>query len=97
VDGRHALPVFVLFCRPFNGLGVLSGNQLYNSLLIAEAVWDELNAAGQYWPGRNEVAAAHWIQRRTPGNRLLVMALNQDIDKGENEPFDFDPDQEIMI
>jgi hypothetical protein len=27
VDGRHALPVFVLFRRAFNGLGVLSGNQ----------------------------------------------------------------------
>jgi len=59
--------------------------QLYGSLHIAEAVWDELNAAGQHWPGRNEVAAAPWIQRHTPKNRLLVAALRQDLDAGEAE------------
>jgi hypothetical protein len=59
--------------------------KLYGSLLIAEAVWDELNAEGQHWPGRNEVAAAPWIQRHAPKNRLLVMALRQDLDLGEAE------------
>ncbi len=40
--------------------------QLYGSLHIAEAVWDELNEAGQHWPGRNEVADAQWIERQIP-------------------------------
>ena len=59
--------------------------KLYGSLLIAEAVWDELNATGQHWPGRNEVAASPWIQRHAPKNRLLIMALRQDLDLGEAE------------
>lgn len=59
--------------------------KLYGSLLIAEAVWDELNAAGQHWPGRNEVAASTWIQRLAPKNRLLIAALRQDLDLGEAE------------
>ncbi len=59
--------------------------QLYGSLHIAEAVWAELNAAGQHWPGRNEVADAQWIQRQIPKNRFLIMALCQDLDLGEAE------------
>ena len=58
---------------------------LYGSLHIAEAVWDELNAAGQHWPARNEIADAQWIQRQIPKNRLLIMALCQDLDLGEAE------------
>jgi predicted nucleic acid-binding protein len=59
--------------------------KLYGALLIAGAVWDELNAEGRHWPGRNEVAAASWIERRVPSDRLLAMALNQDLDLGEAE------------
>ena len=59
--------------------------QLYGTLLIAEAVWSELNAEGRQWPGRDEVATAPWIQRRIPENRALVAALRQDLDLGEAE------------
>jgi len=59
--------------------------QLYGSLHIAEAVWGELNAADQHWPGRNEVADAQWIQRQIPKNHFLIMALCQNIDLGEAE------------
>lgn len=41
---------------------------LYGRLLIAEAVWDELNAGGQAWPGCAEVAAANWIKLRVVQN-----------------------------
>ena len=36
-------------------LGLL--HQLYARAHIAQAVWDELNAGEQHWPGRDEVAA----------------------------------------
>ena len=59
--------------------------QLYGGLLIAEAVWAELNAGGRAWPGRDEVAAADWIRRRAAANRPLVLALRERLDPGEAE------------
>jgi hypothetical protein len=59
--------------------------QLYGGLLIAEAVWAELNAGGRAWPGRDEVAAADWIRRRAAANRPLVTALRERLDPGEAE------------
>jgi len=60
-------------------------HQLYGRLHIAEAVWEELNARGQRWPGRDEVAAADWIERHTVQNQALVTALRRDLDRGEAE------------
>ena len=60
-------------------------HQLYGRLHIAEGVWEELNARGQRWPGRDEVAAAGWIERHTVQNRALVTALRRDLDQGEAE------------
>lgn len=59
--------------------------QLYLELHIAEAVWEELNAQGQSWPGRAEVAQAHWIHRHSVQNQALVTALRRDLDAGEAE------------
>ena len=59
--------------------------QLYGRLLIAEAVWEELNAEGRAWPGRTEVATANWIERRAVQNRPLVTALRERLDLGEAE------------
>ena len=58
---------------------------LYGQLLIAEAVWEELNAGGQAWPGREEVAGATWIVRRAVVNRPLVTAVRERLDPGEAE------------
>jgi hypothetical protein len=33
-------------------------HRLYSELHIAYGVWDELNAGGKRWPGRDEVATA---------------------------------------
>ena len=60
-------------------------HELYGRLHIAEAVWEKLNASGQHWPGRNEVAAADWIQRHSVQNKALVTALRRDLDRGEAE------------
>lgn len=59
--------------------------ELYGELHIAEAVWRELNAYGQVWPGRDEVADANWIHRHRIQNRALVTALREDLDAGEAE------------
>ncbi len=58
---------------------------LYGHLHIAQGVWDELNAKGQRWPGRDEVATADWIEKHTIENRTLVTALRRDLDLGEAE------------
>lgn len=56
---------------------------LFGQIEIAEAVWDELNANGRRWPGRDEVARAPWMRRHTPANRSLIVALMRDLDAGE--------------
>ena len=58
---------------------------LYGRLHIASGVWEELNARGQHWPGRDEVVAADWIERHIVQNQALVTALRRDLDRGEAE------------
>ncbi len=58
---------------------------LYQEIAIAQGVWDELNAKGKQWPGRNEVAAAGWIHRHDVQNQILAAALRRDLDRGEAE------------
>ena len=57
----------------------------YGRLHSAQRVWEELNAKGQHWPGRDEVADADWIERHTVQNQALVTALRRDLDRGEAE------------
>src|SRR5437870_4850849 len=59
--------------------------QLFSELHISEAVWDELNAEGGPWPGRDEVATASWILRHPKVNDHFVRTLLQTIDRGEAE------------
>jgi predicted nucleic acid-binding protein len=57
--------------------------KLFGRLDIADAVWEELNAQGQSWPGREAIARASWVTRHSPGNHALVVALQRDLDRGE--------------
>ena len=59
--------------------------QLYQQVHIADAVWAELNAQGQIWPGRNEVAAAAWVTQHSVNNPNLITLLQHDLDRGEAE------------
>lgn len=59
--------------------------RLYGQLHIGQGVWEELNAEGQRWPGRDDVAGADWIERHVVQNRPLVTALQRDLDLGEAE------------
>lgn len=58
---------------------------MYKHIYIADGVWEELNAYGQFWPGRNQVANASWVKRRTVKNKQLVTSLHRDLDQGEAE------------
>lgn len=58
---------------------------LYDRVHIAQGVWEQLNAEGKRWPGRDQVAQADWIQRHTVQNQDLVTALRRDLDRGEAE------------
>lgn len=59
--------------------------RLYGQIHIADAVWQELNARGQRWPGRDEVDDAAWVTRHEVRDAALVMTLGRDIDRGEAE------------
>ncbi len=59
--------------------------QLYAELHIPEGVWEELNAEGKRWPGRDEVEAADWVRRHAVQNQSLVTALRRDLGQGEAE------------
>ena len=60
-------------------------HRLFGRVDIVHAVWDELNAHGRSWPGRDEVARASWIVRQTPNNGALIRALQRNLDRGESE------------
>jgi len=60
-------------------------HQLYSEIHIAIGVWDELNARGKRWPGRDETSAASWIKQHQIKNQALVTALQRDLDRGESE------------
>ena len=64
-------------------LGLL--RDLYNELIIPEAVWHEVVVKGAGQPGADEVESADWIQRQAARNKELVQALRQDLDAGEAE------------
>lgn len=59
--------------------------KLYSNIHIAEGVWNELNAQGKHWPGREEVAKFDWIEHHEVKNQRFVNALRQDLDRGEAE------------
>jgi uncharacterized protein len=60
-------------------------HRLFSRLRISDGVWEELNAGGLHWPGRDEVAGAEWIERHKVQNLSLVAALQGDLDRGEAE------------
>jgi len=59
--------------------------QLYDELLIPEAVWYEVVIEGVGQPGAEEVKAAIWIKTQSVTNTSLVSALQQELDAGEAE------------
>jgi predicted nucleic acid-binding protein len=60
-------------------------HQLYDELLVPEAVWQEVVVEGAGHPGADEVKTASWIKMRAVTNGQLVQVLRQDLDAGEAE------------
>lgn len=81
--------IVVSSTSPLSSLGA-SGEldllgRVFGRIDISNAVWDELNAYGARWPGRDGVAAASWIRRHPATADATVLALMRPIDPGEAE------------
>ena len=59
--------------------------QLYDEVVIPQAVYDEVVVMGSDMPGASEVREAHWILTRQVQNQPLITALRLQLDYGEAE------------
>lgn len=59
--------------------------QLYGSIIIPQAVYDEMASLGYVVPGTIEVQTLSWIQTQQVINRTLVTQLQTELDEGESE------------
>ncbi len=64
-------------------LGIL--RELYGTIHIPEAVWHEIVVQGDGQPGAEEISNANWINTCAVDNKLLALALHQELDAGEAE------------
>lgn len=60
-------------------------HQLYNKILIPQAVWQETVEDGVGQAGASEIGTAEWVTTRAVSNTLMVQALRQELDAGEAE------------
>jgi predicted nucleic acid-binding protein len=58
---------------------------LYDTILIPEAVNQELRSGGDEIPGSTEVKTLSWIQTHSVSNPNLALSLRQELDAGESE------------
>ena len=74
---------------PINNLAAINYlnllRELYNGIIIPEAVNRELTGVGTPVAGATEVQTQNWIQTRQVANRELVNKLSLEIDEGEAE------------
>jgi uncharacterized protein len=59
--------------------------QLYQHVIIPQAIYDEIVIAGFGQPGAAEVKAAGWIETRRLRDHTLVNVLLLELDRGEAE------------
>ncbi len=74
---------------PINNLAAISQlyllHQLYGTVLIPEAVYQELTDPSFPVAGGTEVQTLDWIQTRTVRDRTIVESLSNELDIGEAE------------
>lgn len=59
--------------------------QLYEKVIIPQAVYDELTSGSGEQPGSVEVQTLGWVETRSVTDRALVVALQMELDDGEAE------------
>lgn len=59
--------------------------QLYGTIVIPQAVYDEMASVGRVVAGSVEVQTKSWIQAQQVANKALVTALQLELDRGEAE------------
>lgn len=59
--------------------------QLYDQVVIPQAVYDEIVVAGAGQPGATEVETYDWIKVKQVSNQPMVTSLQVDVDIGEAE------------
>jgi uncharacterized protein len=59
--------------------------ELYGTIIIPQAVYQELTSAGDTIPGATEVQTFNWIQVQQATNRTLVNSLLNQLHQGESE------------
>ncbi len=81
--------IIVSDTSPINNLAAINHlhllHQLYETVFIPEAVYQELTDPNFLVAGATEVQTFDWIQIRTIRDRTLVEALSNDLDIGEAE------------
>ncbi len=58
--------------------------QLYNQVVVPQAVHDEINKGIQQ-PALAEILSCAWLQTQTAANRAVVASLELELDRGEAE------------
>lgn len=59
--------------------------QLYQQVIIPQAVYDEMVSLSKAIPGAIEVQTLAWIETRQVENRVLAAELQEELDIGESE------------
>ena len=59
--------------------------KLYDTIVIPQAVYDEIVIEGKGQAGSAEIATSDWIEVRQIANRPMVKTLEADLDVGEAE------------
>jgi predicted nucleic acid-binding protein len=59
--------------------------QLYEKVVIPQAVYNEITVVGAGQPGAMEVQTVDWIEAKEVTNRILVTALQAELYEGEAE------------
>ncbi|RUR83118.1 hypothetical protein ACF3DV_29395 [Chlorogloeopsis fritschii PCC 9212] len=81
--------IIVSDTSPINNLAAINHlhllHQLYGTVLIPEAVYQELTDPNFPVAGATEVQTFDWIQTRAVSDRTLVEALSNELDIGEAE------------
>ena len=81
--------IIVSNTSPITSLSAISHlnllHDIYGTILIPLAVYEEMTGLGYTVPGTIEVQTLSWIEKRELEERLLLEELQKELDRGESE------------